>query len=148
MDFDLLEKYADLIEIDEKTGCWNWLGRKHNHGEYGIASTPNGYSSLAHRFFYQLFVGEIPDSLHCCHRCDNPKCCYPHHIFLGTDQDNTDDKISKGRQCKGETHGKSKLSLEQVNEILESSDTQKNLALIYKVSQQQISRIKRKQRWV
>jgi hypothetical protein len=85
------------------TPCWSCT----------YVTTIGGYSRLkingklesAHRVAYQLWVGKISKDLCICHRCDNPSCINPKHLFLGTHQDNTADKIKKGRQAKGDRHG-------------------------------------------
>jgi hypothetical protein len=59
-----------------------------------------------------MFVGDIPDGMNVCHHCDNPSCCNPEHLFLGTTFDNVSDKVRKGRQAKGDRHG-SKLHPER-----------------------------------
>lgn len=75
--------------------CWEWTG----------ATDPNGYGRLAwndrlwlaHRVSYTQHVGPIPDGISVCHRCDNPPCCNPAHLFLGTHADNVRDMWAKGR---------------------------------------------------
>lgn len=57
---------------------------------------------MAHRVAWTLSNGAIPDGLCACHRCDNPPCCNPAHLFLGTRADNNADKVAKGREAKGE----------------------------------------------
>ena len=77
------------------TGCIEWPRSIGNNG-YGRLRA-NGKLWLAHRYTWTLLVGEIPANTHVLHKCDNPKCININHLFLGTDLDNTLDKIAKGR---------------------------------------------------
>ncbi len=92
----------------DKTGgddkCWPWTGALTPQG-YGV-TTLNWKYITAHRAAYYYTHGEIEPGKHVCHRCDNPPCCNPAHLFSGTTQDNTADMVSKGRQSKGEAHSK------------------------------------------
>jgi hypothetical protein len=75
-------------------GCWEWQGA--SAGKYGqihILDRP----VPVHRLMYELFVGRVPSHGIVCHRCDNPLCIRPDHLFLGTQQDNLDDMVAKGR---------------------------------------------------
>jgi hypothetical protein len=63
---------------------------------------------------WSIFVGDLPATAFVCHRCDNPPCVNPEHLFLGTRKDNTEDAISKNRFARGERSGQSKLTTEQV----------------------------------
>lgn len=65
----------------------------HHYGVFLV----NGRSINAHRFAYQIAHGPVPDDMFVCHRCDNPPCVNPAHLFLGTHVDNMQDMISKGR---------------------------------------------------
>ncbi len=79
--------------------CWEWLAGK-AHG-YGVHSEGRGKTVGSHRLAYQITYGEFNARLHVCHRCDNPGCCNPNHLFLGTQKDNAKDREAKGRGRKG-----------------------------------------------
>lgn len=80
-----------LSFINKVNGCWEWAGAK----------TDNGYGAYmryrAHRYSFILFNGDITDGLLVLHKCDNPPCVNPSHLFLGTQSDNIKDCVSKGR---------------------------------------------------
>lgn len=79
-------------------GCVEWVGHRDPKG-YGRASSGFG-EVLAHRISYIMHNGPIPEGLHVLHRCDNPSCCNPRHLFLGTNLDNVNDRLRKGRSVK------------------------------------------------
>jgi hypothetical protein len=84
--------------VDKSAGpdaCWPWTGSRRGGG-YGRV-TVNGRSTSASRVAYELTHGTIPDGKHVCHTCDNPPCCNPAHLWVGTPADNTRDMLSKGR---------------------------------------------------
>lgn len=88
-----------LSRLDASDGIWScWVidGWHQKHG-YGLFQF-RGEQKLAHRVAYELFVGPIPDGLHVLHHCDNPPCCNPTHLWLGTHADNMADMARKGRQ--------------------------------------------------
>jgi hypothetical protein len=96
--------------------------------------------------------GEIPSGMHVLHRCDNPSCVNPEHLFLGTDADNTRDKMSKRRSVNlaGAEHGRSKLTPEDVLRIRESrlfGARPEDLRKIYGVTDAAIHRIIKRQNW-
>ncbi len=95
-------------------GCWDWPNYRNKDG-YGLTSL-NGKTTVAHRVAWVLTFDSIPDNLYVLHRCDNPACCNPSHLFLGTAEDNAKDCKSKGRHARGERNGIAKsrtTSLEQ-----------------------------------
>ena len=88
------QTFAECTEV-QKSGCIEWIGYRDPKG-YGRFSTGWG-EVLAHRIAFIMHHGSIPDQLHVLHRCDNPPCINPHHLFAGTNQDNMTDKVTKGR---------------------------------------------------
>ena len=88
-----------------ETPCWLWTGYRMPRGYGNFQSRDPKIGRLAHRYAYAAFVGSIPDGMGVLHRCDTPPCCRPDHLFLGTDQDNIDDKVAKGRQSRGVERG-------------------------------------------
>jgi HNH endonuclease len=93
-----LEKdFWERVKIGGLDECWEWqAGKQGRAPQYGIVWC-NGQKWIAHRFAYSITRGQIPDGLDVLHRCDNPPCCNPVHIFAGTHQDNMRDCIAKGR---------------------------------------------------
>lgn len=94
--------------------CWIWKGRVSRR--YGVISIGD-HPVRAHRAAWLLTRGEIPARLVVCHRCDQPLCCNPDHLWLGTVLDNNRDCRAKGRHSHGDRHPDAKLSEDQVMEI-------------------------------
>lgn len=105
------------------TPCWEWIGRKlkNKYGYFDILiETNKSISVYAHRISWELFNNQpIPKGLYVLHRCDNPSCVNPEHLFLGTYKDNSDDMIRKGRakHVSGENHGCAKFTQQEADNI-------------------------------
>lgn len=136
--------------------CWNWTGalRHSGHGEFSIASWHVLYP---HRLAYALFKGPITAGLDVCHTCDNPRCCNPDHLWLGTRAENTLDAHKKGRlrstpppahlRARGEASGRARLTLRDVKEILGSNETAAALGRKFGVSPTTVSAIRVGTNW-
>lgn len=90
-------------KVDFSAGCWEWAASRQCDG-YGWVRTKTRME-LAHRVAYHLAYGAYDPELCVLHYCDNPPCCRPDHLFLGTRADNNWDKVSKGRGNKGRKLG-------------------------------------------
>ena len=148
----LKERFDAKWQENPETGCWDWRGGRSNNGYGGIWSC--GKTLKAHRVSYELHVGEIPDGLCVCHRCDRPCCVNPEHLFLGTTADNTRDKVEKGRSNmpKGEDHYRSTLTSSEVSLIREALDRLpvgggNFLARWFGVDRRTISSVRHGKRW-
>ena len=122
--------------VNKTDSCWIWMGYKYSNG-YGQV-TIKGVKGLTHRLYWMFENGPIPTGMYICHKCDNPSCVNPDHLFLGTQLDNVRDMIKKGRQnfghpCGEENHF-SKLTEDQVMLIRTSKLRPIQLAKKYAIS--------------
>lgn len=93
----VIDRFMKFVHPEPNSGCWLWLG----------TWCPKGYGTFyfrkrsfkAHRASWTLFRSEIPEGLYICHRCDNPPCVNPDHLFCGTHLDNNRDMMMKGRHA-------------------------------------------------
>ncbi len=140
-------------KVNKAGACWLWVACTDGHG-YGTISVKNR-PVKAHRVAWELTYGPIPGRLWVLHKCDNPPCCNPAHLFLGTAVDNSADMVSKGRgrytPGEGESNGKAKLTNEIVRSIraeyAAGGITQMQLSAKYNVTQAQISLIVLRKEW-
>jgi HNH endonuclease len=111
-------------KVNKTEGCWVWTAFTTASG-YGQIHRPGKTSGaeFSHRYSWIIHFGPIPDNLHVLHRCDNPPCVNPHHLFLGTQEDNMKDMGAKGRS------GVRKITEEDALYIINSKEPNKDLAL-------------------
>lgn len=127
---------------EPNSGCWLWTGAWDSYG-YGAV----GDNRKSHRVSYEMHVGPIGPGLCVCHRCDTRACVNPAHLFLGTQADNTADKVAKGRAPRGEGVLRSRLTTKQAEEIIASPKTCQELAAAYGVTETTVSYIKSGRTW-
>lgn len=104
----LLDRLFEKAIPEPNTGCWIWTGAATSRG-YGHMWDGTAYEK-AHRLSYKLHHGPIPSGMHVCHRCDNPSCINPDHLWLGTPRANVRDCIAKGRAKRGVLFGEASPS--------------------------------------
>jgi hypothetical protein len=127
------ELIMSRCKLNPVTGCWEWCGARH---KYGYGEIRNGKKGVrVSRKAYELWVGPIPHGIKVCHRCDNPPCCNPEHLFLGTHKENIEDAARKGRLNR-------KLTDEQVIDILNTPGPYRPIAKKYSISESLISSLK------
>jgi len=135
-----------MVEKIPESGCWIWMGSLSYYG-YGRLKEA-GRTHAMHRAAYRLYRGD-PGDMQVCHRCDVRACVNPAHLFLGTGNDNMQDKMRKGRHraALGEAHGSAILTEADIVTIRESNESNILLAQRYGVSYKQIWAIRTGRAW-
>jgi hypothetical protein len=153
----------------DNTGCWEWTGERYpsNYGLMRITSNGKRKAYRAHRVSWAIYRKTPPDNKYVCHRCDNPPCVNPDHLFLGTQLDNIRDAISKNRlrpasgnkngnttkpesRPRGESNGSAKLKVADVLYIRASHRngiSHRELSNKFRVSKSTISRTLNNENW-
>lgn len=148
-DADFIARFE--AKLDKTGGCWEWMASLAGKG-YGQMKLPKQRKQeYSHRLAYMIYKGPIADGRYVCHTCDNPKCCNPDHLFLGTCADNLHDMALKKRSTHGCKNPQAKLTeddVRQIKALLATGIAQAKLAKVFGVQQMAISRIKTGQRWV
>jgi hypothetical protein len=92
------DRFWAKVEVEGPDGCWLWTAATDDWG-YGVFGWFDGKNQKAHRIVFAHLHGPIPAGMKVCHTCDTPSCVNPAHLFLGTDKDNQDDALRKGRRA-------------------------------------------------
>lgn len=156
MNKQVFERFWSKVRIaDDANGCWEWLAGRSSEGRYGTFCL-DGKMDQAHRSSWTINRGPIPDGQCVLHSCDNTICVRPSHLFLGTQADNVEDMMCKGRHgipatpC-GSKHPESKLDEKKVAEIRviygAGNISQKALAAQYGVTAMVVNKIVRRKSW-
>lgn len=151
-------RFWSWVQKSEPDKCWPWQGCTEPFG-YGVFTFASYDTRQAHRVAWELTNGPVPDGLCVLHRCDNPPCCNPAHLFLGTRRDNNTDMEAKGRArhagarnpSRGESHWQAKLTEASVREIraryAAGNVTHRQLASAYHVSHETIRQLLLRNTW-
>lgn len=140
-----------FFQVKKTKTCWFWTAATDKNG-YGVFRGQVGGVVLtkAHRFSYSIHTGElIPKGMVICHKCDNPSCVNPEHLFLGTHADNMRDKIAKGRARvpKGQDSVHAKLTEAQARSILLDPRPYRDIARDYGIAYSTVGSIKQRESW-
>lgn len=131
-------------KVKKTKGCWDWTGHKHRQG-YGFIDI-NSIGKLAHRISWIINKGNIPKNLFVLHKCDNPSCVNPGHLFLGTQTDNMRDMFKKNRNAdvSGEKNPNrilSKLDVLKIRKLLKLRISYKEIAKKFGISYGNVNNI-------
>ena len=137
-DLSKTEEQRFWEKVNRTDGCWEWKGSTVMGGYGKFARSGSRKLDIASRVSWELHFGHIPEGMFVCHRCDNPPCVRPNHLFLGDTKQNADDMIRKGRHRSG-----LRLTLEEVRSIIESPGPAKNIAQRFGVSLNTVHRYRR-----
>lgn len=144
----LKERFYSKFIVNSENGCWEWAANRFPKG-YGCFKL-NGKSNAAHRISYKIHVGEIKERMVICHKCDNPCCVNPNHLFMGTQKENLQDRNLKGRSIKGHKNGRCILTEKDIpiiKSLLKEKIDQRDIAKKFGVAQTTISSIKLNKSW-
>lgn len=145
------ERFWEKVDKKSNESCWNFIGA--NNQGYGQLYVSKGKKIRANRLSYEIHFGKISDNLVVCHRCDNPSCVNPKHLFAGSQKDNITDMHSKnrGNTPKGSNHANAKVTEDQVIEIRklysEKSMRIADISRLYNASQSSIDDIVHYKTW-
>jgi hypothetical protein len=143
------ERFWSRVNKRRKTQCWHWTSDMGSHG-YGRLSLGDGRRMKAHRYSWELHNGPIPKGLCILHKCDNPPCVNPGHLFAGSQLDNIADMVEKKRHRIGEKNPNAVLNeakVKVIKRLLSEGVKNKDIAVRMGVTRSLISAIKNGKRW-
>ena len=142
----LRDRFLVKAQASRDTGCWIWIGSltRGGYGQIRVKKDGRWTMARAHRISWELYNGRIPKNSQVLHICDNPICVNPSHLFLGTTQDNTLDKMKKGRHGWG-IHAK--INPQIARQIRQATGTNQEIARTFDISPTEVSYIKHFRRW-
>lgn len=145
----LTERFWRKVAVAKGDECWSWNGSTSPAGYAQIWGGPAiGRPIAAHRVSYEIHHGPIPVDRLVMHSCDNPICCNPKHLSLGTDKANAADKVDKRRHSYGENRYNAKLTDDKVRQIRrETNSTLREMSNIYGVSESVLVNIRKGRTW-
>lgn len=139
------DNIRSAARVNASTGCWEWTGLRNERG-YGLIGASDG-NVLMHRASYHVFNGPIDADKYVLHRCDNPPCVNPEHLYLGSKADNAKDCRERMRAYRDGKHYNAKLSVDAVRLIRSSSEADRLLAKQHGVSIASVRKIRAGQSW-
>ena len=141
-----------LDKVEKTDSCWNWTGViNRRYGSFRRFLDGKWKMYKAHRYAYEYYKGEIPKGMFVCHSCDNPKCVNPEHLWLGTQKENIQDMIQKGRNSFGIREYHNNLTFEIATKIRKAYNDgmtkYAELAKLFNTSKPQICRVIKNKIW-
>ncbi|MDE3023027.1 MAG: helix-turn-helix domain-containing protein [Pseudomonadota bacterium] len=152
-----LNRFWNKIDIRNKSECWIWKASKYDFGYGQIkADAPFRHNLISHVVSLEIKLNrKLLPGMCCLHVCDNPSCCNPDHLYEGSVQQNSDDKMNRGRHkngpTEGEDNGNAVLSNQDIPVIVNlilTGHSNKEIAAMYNVTHSTISLIRNKKKWI
>ena len=145
------QRFLKRVNVGAPNECWEWTASRQQQKWHGQWRNKAGQIELVHRASWRMFKCDIPAGMFVLHKCDNPACVNPSHLWLGTQSDNLHDMWTKGRARPqtsiGEKHGMSKVTESIVREIRESSLSGVDLARKFGITPTTVCDIRKRRTW-